>query len=320
VTLPVGEMLATLRETSGHAYGVIVSGSATGGAAPIPVEFGMMMAAVAGPGIEKRWRQHKIDAVVDVVKVWMSELFAGLTDAVDFLPYAATADADVELPLSWSSGESIGVVGIKMSKGKKLGTYQKKLLKVTTEILHVAIKEVEAMHIGGKNAWMEGSDMQSAASAVRMLLPHKLLEHARKQLGKMDVKDAIGELKSYKSPPEVVFKVMKAVLVLLDRKAKALPEWKEVRAEITIKLVDECLAMDASAKSKKEKWVDSKKCVKGLDTEEVFTKGSLPVQHFFEWLDICFLVRKVSKDLRKKDKEEAAADDEEEEEEEEEEE
>ena len=64
--------------------------------------------------------------------------------------------------------------------------------------------------------------------------------------------------------------VAQAVMVVLEKKKKKeMTEWSDVRSEITSKIVEEAEAFDATAKSKKEKWVDGKKIVKGLDSEEV---------------------------------------------------
>ena len=45
----------------------------------------------------------------------------------------------------------------------------------------------------------------------------------------------------------------------------------------------------------------SKKATKGLDSDEVFKKGSLPVQVMFKWLEVERLVRKICVMLRKED-------------------
>jgi len=304
-----------LREANGHPFGDIVSGLAAGSVEPIPAEFMTMMAAAAGPAIEKAWRLAKVDALADVGKMWLGELCEDIVDTVEYAEGLLTVGGDdtAEVPLSWSSGATIGVLCVKVKSGKKLGSHRQGMIKVTKEVIKEAVAEIEAMHIGQPYD-LEGID---SVAAARMVLPKKLLSYARKLLQEMDLKDAIGELKSYKSPPEVVFRVMQSVMVLLEKKKKKeLSEWQEVRAEINTKIVDDAVKFDATAKSKKEKWVDSKKSVKGLDSEEVVKKGSVPVQTFFKWLEIVFLCRKVSKNLRKKEKEEADDDEEEEEEEE----
>jgi len=304
-----------LREANGYAFGGIASGLRSGGVDPVPAEFMTMMAAAAGPAIEKAWRLSKIDALADVSKTWLCELCDELVDTVEFAEGLLTVGGDDthEVPLSWSSGATIGVLCLKLAAGKSLNSHHKAMIGVTKKVLKVCIEEVEAMHIGQPSD-MEGLD---SAGQARMMLPKKLLAYARKLLGDMDLKEAIGELKSYKSPPEVVFLVMKSVMVVLEKKKlKELKEWQDVRALIGNKLVEDATALDATAKSKKEKWVDGKKSIKGLDSEAVVTKGSVPVQSFFKWLEIIFLCRKVSKELRKKDKEEDEEEEEEEEEEE----
>ena len=61
-------------------------------------------------------------------------------------------------------------------------------------------------------------------------------------------------------------------------------------------------------RGKKAPWNRSKKATKGLSSDEVFKKGSLPVQILFKWLEVERLVRKVCVQLRK---DEAAAHEEE---------
>ena len=308
---PDGPLLAVLREANGHAYGVLVSGVAAT-VAPVPAEFLLMMAKAVGPAIECAWRSAKVDALADVAKIWLLDLCEDLAETVEYAAGLITTAGDgvSELPLSWTSGETVGVLAIKLKGGKKLGTYHQGMITVTSEIFKEAIVDIEALHIGegGQSAGLE---------ADRMLLPKKLLAYARKLLREMDVK-LIAELKSYKSPPECVFRVMQSVMVVLEKKKlKALGEWNDVRSEIKDKIIDDATAIDATAKSKKEKWVDSKKGLKGLDAEDVVKKGSVPVQSFFKWLEIVFLCRKISKELRKQEKEEAEDEEEEEEEEEE---
>ena len=62
-------------------------------------------------------------------------------------------------------------------------------------------------------------------------------------------------------------------------------------------------AFDATARGKKLPWSRSRKATKGLSSDEVFKKGSLPVQILFKWLDVERLVRKVCVALRKEEAE-----------------
>lgn len=152
------------------------------------------------------------------------------------------------VPFNWSTGQPLGCIAVKTSK-KKMNKFHKEMIKVTKQVLKDVVGEIEVMHIGSADIVANlPADLSGATAAARLLLPKKLLAYARKLLSEMDIKEAIAEIKTYKSPPEVVVKVMRGVLILLGRKKKDLPEWNEVRAALDNKIVDECVALDASAK------------------------------------------------------------------------
>jgi len=111
----------------------------------------------------------------------------------------------------------------------------------------------------GEPEWMPDGmkGTKSKHTAAKMALPGKLMKYARSLLTSMPLKDLIGEIKSYNSPPETVIYVMQGVVLLVARVKllKELPEWKDVRKEVNDALVKECIALDASLKGGKRQWV-----------------------------------------------------------------
>ena len=168
---------------------------------------------------------------------------------------------------------------------------------MTARLLCEACVEIAEMHVGGHTAWLLPEGIAGADSAARLLLPRKLQEHARGTLRDLDPK-LIAELKSYNAPPDSVHRVCVGVYCVLGRKPKELGEWSRVREVLSEALLKEMEAFDATGRGKKLPWARSRKATKGLSSDEVFRKGSLPVLTLFKWLEVERLVRKVSTVVR----------------------
>jgi len=212
----------------------------------------------------------------------------------------------VALVLSDAAAETeqaapLGTIVAPCKAGAVLNDYMVDLLAVTARLLCEACVEIAQMHVGGQLAWLPDG-IAGADSAARLLLPHKLQEHARATLRDLDPK-LISELKSYNAPPDVIYRVCLGVYCVLGRKPKDLGGWSQVREALSEKLLGEMEAFDATARGKKLPWSRSRKATKGLSSDEVFKKGSLPVQILFKWLDVERLVRKVCVALRKEEAE-----------------
>ena len=73
-------------------------------------------------------------------------------------------------------------------------------------------------------------EMRGATRAVRLLLPRRLHAQVVNELGALDLRAALSELKSYRAPPDAVRKVVLGVLCLLGRRRTDLLDWKMVQA------------------------------------------------------------------------------------------
>ena len=88
---------------------------------------------------------------------------------------------------------------------------------------------------------------------------------------------------------------MRGVLTLLAKAktCKELPEWKEVHAHIELPLVKAVREFDPTLKGGKTRWIETKKAIKDLTSDEVLKRGSAAVQVFQKWIEACRLVRSV---------------------------
>mmetsp|Transcript_27407 Transcript_27407/g.69907 ORF Transcript_27407/g.69907 Transcript_27407/m.69907 type:complete len:381 (-) Transcript_27407:75-1217(-) len=301
--LPAGGTVVALREGNGHVFGGLLSG-----APAVPTEFLQMMAEALGLGIERAWRQAKLDGLMEIATMWVSDVCEGDKRLQSAVWHAGDASVvgggTMRLDLTAADGGPAGALVVTCKAGAELNKYMTEILEVTGRLLQEAIGEIAALHIGDPFSWLpEG--IAGAENASRLLLPYKLQLYARKVLGELDPK-LIAELKSYNDPPPSVYRTCLGVYLLLGRKGKDLGEWSKVRAELKEAIIGEMLAFDAMAKGKKKPWADSRKATKGLSSDEVFKKGSLPVQVMFKWLEIERVVRKVCVKLRKEEAAEAA--------------
>lgn len=132
----------------------------------------------------------------------------------------------------------------------------------------------------------------SPLAAVRLLLPRRLQAQVGSSLDSLSLRDALAELKSYKSPPQNVHRVVVGVLCLLGHRLSALTAWANVQPHLKRELQRQMLDFDAAAQqSNQTAWADSTKATLGLTSEEVLKKGSLAVQTMLKWLEVNRLTR-----------------------------
>jgi len=281
----------------------------------VPDEFLAMMSAAAGTAIEKLWRDILISHLVEVAKIWVTML--GDKDGLlgieilnaELLAAAAASDDAFVLPLSDARGGiRITCKAGALADGKSL----RLALEMTKALLPQSVAHIEGMKIGEPVPdWLQlGDDAASdakedAVAVAQMILPRKLLQQCKSDLAQLDPKTSIAELRSYNSPPKVVYQVCCGVLCLFGKKRKELPDWKDVRPHLKDELIKQMQAFNPCKKGKKAPWGESRAAVKGLNSEDLLKKGSLPVQLFMKWLEVCHLTRKIAVMLRKEGADEA---------------
>jgi len=310
-----GMGVATLRAPgTGKLFGVLVSGDANGRGGRVPDEFLTMMSSSLGRLLDRAWRKAKMLELVDVARQWIESVCEGRLEQT---PLAFTSDA----PPAEGGGAGVHELGIERRgsagwwgtlhvvarAGPALNETMVDAIQLCGEVLQQAADELESMaHGDASPEWTPASLLElpgidSGRIAAQLRLPLKILDHVQATMAKMSWKDLIGELKSYKSPPPVVVQVMRGVLTLLAKAktCKELPEWKEVHAHIELPLVKAVREFDPTLKGGKTRWIETKKAIKDLTSDEVLKRGSAAVQVFQKWIEACRLVRSVCQQLRK---------------------
>jgi len=186
-----------------------------------------------------------------VTKFWLECLCEGSLGSIEWIAGGAPySGPDYALHLSDKNGH-IGSFVVHLKEGAELNTFMKDMLDVTGDMVQASLDDLDDLKMGdGEPDWMpEGmkgiKGLRNGKMAARMALPGKLMKYARSLLTDMPLKDLIGEIKSYNSPPETVVHVMKGVVLLVNRVKllKDLPDWASTRKEVNDALVKECVEL-----------------------------------------------------------------------------
>jgi hypothetical protein len=170
-----------------------------------------MMATAMGPLLDKAWRLDMLNNILDVAKNWITS-FCDEGDrlaGVEWLPDVAASKSALELGIDGAGG---GTLRVSFKEGKQPNSIMSKLLSITGEMLSEVKADIDArvMGDGMPDDWLpegiKGLKLPPGKMAMAVL-PSKLQKYIVNLIKKMPVKDLIGELKSYKNPPEAVLKV-----------------------------------------------------------------------------------------------------------------
>ena len=290
--------VAPLKQLNGHCFGVVASAPPA-----LPVEFLERMAIIAGQRIEAAWRRHKLNLLLAVASSWIVDLCAGKAQPVTWEKkgQARAGSADIELH-SLKDGR-LGVLRVAAKDGGEFNAVVTSLLELTSALLQDCVHELERLNIGdaapvflraGGEAVGAGAD-----AAAAMMLPRMLMDRVSQELSGLDSKRVLAELRSYNHPPDCVATALVGILCVLGRRRRDLDDWAAVRAQLKETLLQEMVELDATAKSKKRPWAESRAATKGLTSDEVLKKGSQPVQSMFKWLEVARMAHKVGVRVRR---------------------
>ena len=323
----------------GQAYGAICSGGGagdggSGGDGRIPDEFLQMMGGVVSELVDAARRAAMVRDLMDVAQIWLTELCEDDLDTVEWVPgHAARPDGldgtgdpivyEIGIDNAWD-GSAAGSLIVRLRPGQELNSVQHEMIGVTSKLLRETKNDMDAAKIGEWRATWVPAGLQGLVGkvpgvrlAAKTALPAKLLAHAKELITAMPIKDLMGELRSYKTPPQAVSQVMHGVLLLLGKAKEPdepkkgggaaaadsplpLPEWmRDLKPLMDPGLVDSCLGFDASIAGRMKAWARSKQATKGLTSDEVLKKGSAAVQVFQKWVEACRLVRFICEQLRR---------------------
>ncbi|KAJ3214781.1 EF-hand calcium-binding domain-containing protein 5 [Dinochytrium kinnereticum] len=119
-----------------------------------------------------------------------------------------------------------------------------------TSVLASALNQIEKERFGEKDEFALEGEWIDEDSRRGLLFSKMMLLNARELLGKLDNR-ALAELRSYKKPPAIIHKVLKAVLYVFGRLPKELQNWAETVKLINADLLKTMINYDPTAIQKK---------------------------------------------------------------------
>ena len=132
------------------------------------------------------------------------------------------------------------------------------LFNMTAPLLQQSINELANLHIGDVPPPSRLGVGRSVEARMMLTLPEKLQSQMRLRLAQMDTAQVITEIRAYKvDPPADVYKVCKAILVLLGHGKWAGPEhelkeWDDLRPLITRNLIKDMQAFEVTVVSARD--------------------------------------------------------------------
>jgi len=129
------------------------------------------------------------------------------------------------------------------------------------------------------------------------------LEGRIRDLSVLD-KSFIDEIHRYKVPPEVVYKVLKALFYILGKSKKELDEWSTLRQLVNSQLLSKIEAFDATKKYKPQRFRLCTRVLKDL-TPETVSHGSRPAFLIYQWICATLELRVAAVAARKAEAEAA---------------
>ncbi|KAJ3101695.1 EF-hand calcium-binding domain-containing protein 5 [Phlyctochytrium planicorne] len=166
-----------------------------------------------------------------------------------------------------------------------------------TGVLSTAMNQIGRERLGdGDEFSLEGERIDSDARRT-LLFSKMMLLNARELLGKLDNR-ALAELRSYKKPPPIIHKVIKAVLYVFGRGVKELQSWMDTVKLVNADMLKTMIAYDPTGIQKKIRFKRCHRVLKKVPRTDVKAKGSMPTSYMHEWLLISLELRRLAVEAR----------------------
>ncbi|KAJ3112722.1 EF-hand calcium-binding domain-containing protein 5 [Phlyctochytrium bullatum] len=166
-----------------------------------------------------------------------------------------------------------------------------------SSVLATAIGVISKEKFGIRDDFsLEGESIDDEARKG-MLFSKMMLINARELLGKLDNR-ALAEFRSYKKPPAVIHKVLKAVLYIFGKLPKEVKLWSDTIKHLNADLLKAMISYDPTAIQKKIRFKRCNRVLKRVPRGEVKNRGSVPTMYMHEWLLISLELRRVAVEAR----------------------
>ncbi|CAH1233917.1 EFCAB5 [Branchiostoma lanceolatum] len=212
-----------------------------------------------------------------------------------------TADAYGErhtaFPLRDNDGRAVAVVDISIGELRELPHGEQREVTRMLKILQSAHKEVEKESAGAEKKRVLEIEKDDD-TRIDIMFDRLMLVDLRQSVSKLDVQ-AFAELKSYKDPPPIIHRILKAVLGIFWADKAALGEfelWNSAKQRVTSELMKMIISYDPTSKDVTLQPDAILTHLSDIPHGAVSKHGSVPAQYLYNWAFVVIsLVEHTSK-------------------------
>ncbi|XP_066268695.1 EF-hand calcium-binding domain-containing protein 5-like isoform X2 [Branchiostoma lanceolatum] len=212
-----------------------------------------------------------------------------------------TADAYGErhtaFPLRDNDGRAVAVVDISIGELRELPHGEQREVTRMLKILQSAHKEVEKESAGAEKKRVLEIEKDDD-TRIDIMFDRLMLVDLRQSVSKLDVQ-AFAELKSYKDPPPIIHRILKAVLGIFWADKAALGEfelWNSAKQRVTSELMKMIISFDPTSKDVTLQPDAILTHLSDIPHGAVSKHGSVPAQYLYNWAFVVIsLVEHTSK-------------------------
>ncbi|XP_019614301.1 PREDICTED: EF-hand calcium-binding domain-containing protein 5-like isoform X2 [Branchiostoma belcheri] len=212
-----------------------------------------------------------------------------------------TADAYGErhtaFPLRDNDGRAVAVVDISIGELKELPHAEQREVTRMLKILQSAHKEVEKESAGAEKKRVLEIEKDDD-TRIDIMFDRLMLVDLRQSVSKLDVQ-AFAELKSYKDPPPIIHRILKAVLSIFWPDKAVLNEfelWNSAKQRVTSELMKMIVSFDPTSKDVTLNPEAILTHLSDIPHGAVSKHGSVPAQYLYNWAFVVIsLVEHTSK-------------------------
>ncbi|XP_078598192.1 EF-hand calcium-binding domain-containing protein 5-like [Branchiostoma floridae x Branchiostoma japonicum] len=212
-----------------------------------------------------------------------------------------TADAYGErhtaFPLRDNDGRAVAVVDISIGELRELPHAEQREVTRMLKILQSAHKEVEKESAGAEKKRVLEIEKDDD-TRIDIMFDRLMLVDLRQSVSKLDVQ-AFAELKSYKDPPPIIHRILKAVLGIFWAEKSAQNEfelWNTAKQRVTSELMKMIISFDPTSKDVTLNPETILTHLSDIPHGAVSKHGSVPAQYLYNWAFVVIsLVEHTSK-------------------------